>query len=310
MANHLNNDQQLDQAVKEALESYEVPFESSAWAEMENSLDAAPKTYHPFRRWSFSLNTIIAIALLAGGLLIFKFSTSGAGTPSNKEAAEQTAVKKTDVSAPAQKPAENKAPAQTAPGTSPQVNAPESTLPVASNPLKPSNTYTYSSSALKKKNNNTGKKDDATTNEQGDFDFMKAAEQNKTNAPAFGDQIDPVHGFIHSTSESEKMKRLAEGKLSFGDQVMQGMKTDTSSVMSSKYSSPDNADSSAGKKPEEKKKKQKQKKESKKDTTEASTEASSPTNTDELAEKTDSVKTKRNPKQQPKYKSERTIIDP
>jgi hypothetical protein len=307
MANHLNSDQQLDQAVKEALDSYEVPFESSAWAEMEKSLDAAPKSFHPFKKWSFSLNTIIGIAALAGGLLIFKYSISGADNTSNQAEITAPVEQKT-------KPAP--APVQPKPETAMTVTdtaaAPTAEETTAQTPVqKPSqlaNLSTASPERTKKK-----KKDNASSTEApvetSEIDFMKMTES-KNNTPAFGDQIDPVKGFIHSTSESDKMKKLAESKL-FGDNAI---KTDTT-FSTKRTTAPTETDSNSTSEKKRKRDREKKKRDSKKDTIPSGTTTrSNDKSSDEdnvTAEKnSDTSKVRKNPKQQPKYKGERTIIDP
>lgn len=317
MANHLNNDQQLDQAVKEALESYEVPFESSAWAEMEQALDTAPKTYHPFKKWSFSLNTIIAIAVLAGGLLIFIYSTSGAaGTKNDKE---NTAVNEAPAPAKEQQPAaKNTSPVVT---TTPVVTAPqtpENTAPVTADqqvttpapgktqhPAYTNNSGSYQWQPKKKTTTTASNEQQNTTPEQGEMDFMKMTEQQNI-VPAFGDQIDPVRGFVHGTNESDKMKKLAESKL-FGKDT--GVQKDT--LFSSKLSS-DSGKSSEEKKVKQRKPKREKTKQSK-DSADVTTEVTtSPSGNDASVEKSsDSAKVKRPSKNQtPKYKGEKTIIDP
>lgn len=303
MANHLNSDQQLDQAVKEALESYEVPFESSAWTEMEKSLDAAPKTFHPFKKWSFSLNTIIGIAALAGGLLIFKYSTSEADTSPAKTAETHTPAEEKIQPAPVQPKPE---PAVTA-----EAPAEEAAEETSEQPSQLADLST--SSTVKEKEKKKKKKKDSTATEassdRGEIDFMKMTE-NHNNTPAFGDQIDPVKGFIHSTHESDKVKKLAESKL-FGEGATTS--PDTSSSFRKTKESVTDPDITSDKK----KKKDKKKKDSKKDTvpesttTDSGTKSSSQDDADATAEKTsDTSKVKKNPKQQPKYKGERTIIDP
>jgi len=302
MANHLNSDQQLDQAVKEALESYEVPFDSSAWTEMEKSLEAAPKTFNPFKKWSFSLNTIIGIAALAGGLLIFKYSTSGADT--NDKTAEMPAPVKEQKVQPA--PVQPKPqPAVTTATSDSNSTSEETTAVITSQPSQLADQYTLSPDKKKKKKTTTTTDGEATT-ENTEVDFMKMTE-NHNNTPAFGDQIDPVKGFIHSTNESDKMKKLAESKLFSEDLTT---KPDTASLFKKSKAPETTTDTTQNKRKKDKKKKDPKKGSENGTTTDAGTKTKSSSQDDATAEKTDTAKVKKNTKETPKYKGDRTIIDP
>lgn len=338
MSNHLNSDQQLDQAVKEALESYEMPFDPSAWAEMEQQLTAQPKPLNPFKKFSFSLNTIIAAGIVGGGLLVYNLSSSSeAPAPAIQEPAVAVEQPKNERPKTEALPIANESASSsltdsvaadvTEATSQPEVASNTSTPPPAVNSnTSESNTAsrTITTASSKTTAGKTGdqKKNSKTQTiskeEDIDFDFMKVADRAAKSSPAFGDQIDPVKGFINPSNESENVKRQAMSKTSgWGDQVLKTIRNDSTvkekSLPMDDGSSDTNEGSSSDKRSEKNDKAKKSASSGKnKDTnfTGKTDEAGTPAG-DEVAEQGDSTEKPRvKGKNNPKYKSDRTIIDP
>lgn len=330
MSNPLNSDQQLDQAVKEALESYEMPFDSSAWTEMEQQLAAQPKPLNPFKKFSFSLNTIIAVGVVGGGLLIYKLSNSNSSEASPvqqtvvvTEQPEEPKVQTAPVVSPAEANAQLTDSAN-APGIVADItteaasgNSPAAIHPSSSNTNQGTDLGTASSlkTGNKKKSDKTQKI--SSKEEEGeDFDFMKVADRAAKSSPAFGDQIDPVKGFINPSSESDNVKKEAFNKTSgWGDQVLQTIKSD-STVKEKVIPAPQedevsDTDEQGDKRPEKKDRSKKSSSGKDKDSSSQKQEDASGSAGDELAEQTDTTEKPRvKGKNNPKYKGDRTIIDP
>jgi hypothetical protein len=315
MANHLNSDQQLDQAVKEALDSYEVPFDSSAWAEMEKSLDTAPKSFQPFKKWSFSLNSIIigGVTILAGGLLVFAVNASD----NKSRKSETTVTTETPAREDQQKPVNTVTSAHKNTETPVMATeAPKNDQPEQIEITPPNNTTAANPLAQqkKKRENNKTNTTAPSTGSEGEFNFMEIAEKGKNSPPAFGDQIDPSKGFVLSTGESNDTREAARKNLAFSDQVLLGMKKDSASTSQKKAADEpkDDSVSTSDNKPTKKPKKDRPKKDKpKEEVSFPGTEVNADTGKTGTNEKNDSVKVKRNRETgNPQYKGERTPIEP
>ena len=93
-----NNNTRLDQFVKESLNSNQIPFNESDWADMESRLNSKPSS-NLFRKWSFSINTIIGLVVIGGVSLgaVYTFSGNNSETKQNPVTPKTENVVKTNI---------------------------------------------------------------------------------------------------------------------------------------------------------------------------------------------------------------------
>jgi hypothetical protein len=240
MINSPNN--RLDEFVKQSLENYQVPFNEAHWNEFESKLGSQPRV-NPFRKWNFSLNTII------GGMIIlsaaaFIYAMTG-GKPETKDAVtgnKNTVTINTPSTAPQTKTqvettttARNNDPgslnnAHIDPFTfSIHNNSPYSFFtssdlsnPDGANekidPVDQPNGFSFTSTNPPVMNTGTN---DGQLNPQELQDALKNTGSTVVNNNIFPDQIDPLKGVVKSTKETDTMISKANNIPSDNDPLIQ-----------------------------------------------------------------------------------------
>ena len=92
-----NDNTRLDQFVKESLNNNQIPFNESDWTDMESKLNSRSSS-NPFRKWSFSINTIIGLVVVGGVSLgaVYTFSENSNETKQNTVTPKTENVVKTN----------------------------------------------------------------------------------------------------------------------------------------------------------------------------------------------------------------------
>lgn len=189
----IQNNNKLDDKIKDSLTNYEVSNETSDWARMEKMLNATPKA--TASEWSLVLNVFVGLAILTGGYFVY----TKLNQPKSVE--------------------------QTIPATEVKVENNNNT--VISNPTVPE-TETNKTDAKEvmettvKNENTVSKVENKNVNSVGKSIETKPAEaatETKStvkpkiyimgNQPVFGDMLDSSRGIIGDTKEKEETKKAA-----------------------------------------------------------------------------------------------------
>lgn len=225
MQKNNTNSEKLDAKVKESLQDLEVPYEPAHWAEMEQMLDAAPKSYVNFKGWSYGLNTLLAVAVLTGAFLAYDHFSTAAPEASVAQPAEQKVMPVQPAPFPAadlkKEASDNMAVSATAPS---EAIAEQGvvTAPVAGS-VSGSNYTTATYNAKRKQETARAAEgtnpEDAKSDIPADmFDFSKTGEMGRSlnKVPTFSDQIDLRNGFSKTTSENPTLVKEAQEKIAGG----------------------------------------------------------------------------------------------
>lgn len=292
-----NDNTRLDQFVKESLNRNDIPFNESDWADMEKRLNSRPVSVNPFRKWSFSMNSLLIIAALGSASVVTVYSFSGNKNQAAKDQ-DKTQEQVVKTNTPVQQPVTNTANENTNTGTAADNSANTSTI----NPLIITNTQ-FSVSSNTQQNNTLG----TGTNNQKVPDKMSPSDKNAlfgnpiddgNQTLIFPDMIDPKDGIIRTTQEPDctKINR------SIGDENYKMEMNDSSSNGGdSKDVNSSNATNDDGK--TDKPKKKKKKSDPSVDTTKQN-DSSAPSDSTQTDAK------KRNKNDKPKYKNKKDPNDP
>ncbi|MEW6468828.1 MAG: hypothetical protein AB1458_07890 [Bacteroidota bacterium] len=295
-----NENTRLDQFVKDSLNSYEQPYNEADWADMEKRLDGRPPT-GSFRKWSFSMNTIIglvAVGAVAFGTIYVFSGSSTAGTDKNTHELTQ--------------PVKNQQPVSHSPviSTGSQASAPSqnnsdasgsSVQDLSTNPL----ILTNSAYMLSKKDQGgmqqtmeTKLPDVKLSDAERQILFNSENNPDRTNTLVFPDQLDSKDGNIYTTQEPDctkiKAQMTDDNYKLYQDDITGGNRNDVSEG--------EKKDPGTNDKPKKKK--------SKKSTVKPTTEESQKVQEDGTQEDSTKTSKKRNKKDSPKYNKKKDPYDP
>ncbi len=229
MQKNNTNSENLDSTIKESLESFEVPYNPSHWDEMEKMLDGTPKAYASFKGWTWGLNTLIGVALLSGGYLIYAFTGSSESGSSVKTEAKEERIAPSASSAPAvtvNKPSSiSSSPVTESALTETQVSVvAENQQPSGSPGMLTAAPYQKRERVVKDEAQAV-KKEETNTDARDEIDFSKMDfGRSLNNVATFGDQIDSKAGFTKPTGENGAYVKEAQDKI--GEQVKDGFASD------------------------------------------------------------------------------------
>lgn len=210
-----NPDSKLDETIKNTLNNYEATSDAGDWARMEAMLTVAPKD-NAFR-WTMPLTVFVGIALLTGGIILYKTiyfqKTSTETTVETPQPIDKTAAsKKTLTPLPSITKKET-------PVVSTPANKKKNVIKIREKNVSAVNTTTPETNV-----NNTATADaleKGATIEKNkkviESSIPKDSSKKQSvsvmgNEPIFGDMIDSTKGVIYETKEKNRTKKAAKSK--------------------------------------------------------------------------------------------------
>ncbi len=187
----------MDMAVKQALRSYEAPFNEGHWAEMNSMLETAVPTNQFLKKWSVSVNILIATVLVGGAVVIYQVMNNSPDNNTKHDTNQVTFPNERDgnknvkpVQTSKEKESEGKEISNSQNATTVIVNKPE---------INSSDTKTEE----------VAKDQDNLVKDEKQANDLKVSEnpklRTKPEPAVFGDMIDPKKGAVLRTKEKDKV---------------------------------------------------------------------------------------------------------
>ncbi|HEY0029237.1 MAG TPA: hypothetical protein VGC65_00650 [Bacteroidia bacterium] len=206
MGNNTSGSNQLDDTVKETLNSYDANYDSGDWSRMERMLDAAPKssTFNvPYGKVA-----IVGVAILLGSFLVYKAILPSGNDTVEKiiPAEDETKTEKVITTPPPAITTNTTVVTTPAPITAPEIK-PTAPVPTNTPPI-----VTAESLAKEKALAERAKKEQKKKTDTSNAETKNQKVSVMGNEPIFGDMIDSSKGIIHETKEKESTKKAAKSK--------------------------------------------------------------------------------------------------